>query len=289
MFKQKYAVFTMDVEPFSDTECISRSKETVNEELLDGFDEYIKILDENNIKATLFTVGNLAPKMSDKLKKCILNGHELALHNYEHIAPAEIEPEEFKKNLTKTKKELSNIFNTEISGFRAPFFGIDKEHLDIIKEAGFKYDSSFLKFSAARHIVDFELNDFEKRSKNIYKNGDFYEFGIPNHKMFGFPYPISGGGYIRLGYWPFIKGLIKQYIQKNDYYVFYLHPFELTKQKIPRMKHLKSYDKFYLNYGIKNYSKHIKQIISMLQKFGYTFITFEEFAEKLNKEKEALN
>lgn len=283
MLKQKYAIFTMDVESFTDTECVAYSKEKVEVDVLDGFDEYIKILDSNGIKGTLFTVGNLAPKMANKLKDCIKNGHELALHNYEHTAPAEIETERFKNNILEAKTKLSKMFNTEISGFRAPYFSMDKKHLDIIKEVGFKYDSSYLDFLAARHTVSLDLNNYKKIAKNVYKSGNFLEFEIPKHKMFGFPYPISGGGYIRLGYWPFIKGLIKEYLQQNDYYVFYLHPFELTSQKIPILKDLKLYDKFYLNYGIKAYANHIQQLIVMLKDLGYEFITFNELAEKINK------
>lgn len=283
MLKKKYAVFTMDVEAFTDTECVAYSKENVDIDLLDGFDEYIKILDKHGIKSTLFTVGNLAPKMAHKLKSCINNGHELALHNYEHTAPAEIEHECFKRNLLKIKNELSEMFQTEISGFRAPYFSMDESHLEIIKQTGFKYDSSFLDFSAARHTVDLNLDKYERISKNIYHNENFFEFGMPKHKMFGFPYPISGGGYIRLGYWPFIKGIIKEYLQENNYYVFYLHPFELTKQAVPLLKDLKLYDKYYLSYGIKTYAKHIEQIILILKKLGYTFITFNELTNELAK------
>lgn len=286
MLKNKYVVFTMDVESFTDTECVAKSKDTVNVDLLDGFDEYIKILDEHNIKCTMFTVGSLAPKMTDKLKSCINNGHELALHNYEHVSPNEIEPEIFKDKLLKSKSKLSEMFKTEVVGFRAPFFGIDKQHLEIIKEAGFKYDSSFLDFSVASHNVKFGLDDFKKISKDIYKKENFFEFGIPKRKMFGFNFPISGGGYVRLNYWPYIKNLIKQYLEENDYYVFYLHPFELTTQKIPNLKDLKLHDKYYLNHGIKSYADHIKQLISILKSLGYTFITFNELANKLNEQKE---
>lgn len=285
MFKKKYAVFTMDVEAFTDTECVAYSKEVVDIDLLDGFDEYIKILDKHGIKSTLFTVGSLAPKMAKRLKSCIENGHELALHNYEHIAPAEIDHESFRNNLLKSKNELSEMFGTEISGFRAPYFSMDESHLEIIKETGFKYDSSFLDFSAARHTVNLNLDNYEEISKNIYHNENFFEFGMQKHKLFGFPYPISGGGYIRLGYWPYIKSLIKEYLQKNNYYVFYLHPFELTNQSVPILKDLKPYDKFYLSYGIKTYANHIEQIINILKKLGYTFITFDELATKL-KQKE---
>ena len=76
----KYAVFTMDVEAFSDTECIRASGNRTEEELLDGFDRYISLLDRYGIKSTLFTVGRLAPQMTDRLRRCIRKGHRLALH-----------------------------------------------------------------------------------------------------------------------------------------------------------------------------------------------------------------
>jgi len=283
--QKKYAVFTMDVEAFTDTECVFNSKETVDVDLLDGFDEYIKILDEHDIKCTMFTVGKLAPKMVDKLKTCIDNGHELALHNYEHTAPVDIDPKDFKANLSKVKDELSKLFSTEISGFRAPFFSMDKPHLDIIRKLGFKYDSSFLDFSAARHTVDLDLHDYDRVSKHIYNKGNFFEFGLPNHRSFGVKFPVSGGGYVRLGCWPLVKGFIKQYLRKSDYYVFYLHPFELTNQKVPVLKDLKLHDIIYLKYGIKTYAQHIKQIIDMLKSLGYDFITFDTLVNKLEEEK----
>lgn len=283
MTKQKYAVFTMDVEAFSDTECVSRSSESVNVDLLDGFDEYIKILDKYSIKSTLFTVGSLAPKIADRLKSAIKNGHRLALHGLEHIAPMDLSHDAFKNDISSAKKALSDMFNTEISGFRAPFFSLDDSRLNILKELGFKYDSSHLDFSKARHTVKMHLNGFKECAKGIFKNNDFFEFSMSKQKIFGIPYPISGGGYVRLGNWSFIKGVIKHYLQNNEYYVFYLHPFELTNQKIPLLKDLKAYDKFYLQTGINSYGNHIEQLILMLKKLDYKFITFEELYETLSK------
>lgn len=283
MLRKKYAVFTMDVEAFTDTECISNSSENVSIDLLDGFDEYIKILDKYSIKSTLFTVGALAPKIADKLKSAINNGHKLALHGDEHKAPIDIPLENFKKRISEAKKNLSKLFDTEISGFRAPFFSMDNERLNVLKEIGFKYDSSNLGFSKARHTVNLDLSGFKEYGKNIFCRDNFFEFCISTHKVFGVSYPISGGGYVRLSNWEFIKGIIKQYLRKNDFYVFYLHPFELTKEKIPSFKSLKSYDKFYLKTGIKNYGKHIEELIVILKKLGFTFVSFEELYEILLK------
>ncbi len=284
MNHEKYAVFTMDVEAFSDTECIMNANEKTNVDVLDGFDEYIRILDKHNIKSTLFTVGKLAPKIADRMQRCLQNGHRLALHSYNHIAPMTQTPEVFRAEIKKAKQMLSDLFHTEIKGFRAPCFSLDKERMDILKELGFSYDSSHLGFSKARHTVDLDLSQFEQLRDGLFRQDSFYEFGLSKQNFFGLPYPVSGGGYVRLGNWEFIKGLIKQYINHHDYYVFYLHPFELTHQKVPILKELKSYDKYYLSFGIRSYARKVEQIILMLKQCGYKFITFEELAEKLDRE-----
>ncbi len=281
--KEKYAVLTMDVEAFTDTECVSNLQRQIDVDLLDGFDEYIKILDKYGIKGTLFTVGTLAPKIADKLKSCISNGHRIALHSYKHVASMTISAKQFKEDMEKAKRELSELLNTEILGFRAPCFSIDDERLQILKELGFKYDSSHLGFSPARHTVELTLKNFKQIRENIFCNDGFFEFGLSKQKIFGQPFPISGGGYVRLGNWAFIKQLILQYINQSDYYVFYLHPFELTTQKIPILKELKSYDKYYLKANVSSYGRHVEEIIKMLQAAGYKFVTFEQLSEILSK------
>ena len=58
-----------------------------------------------------------------------------------------------------------------------------------------------------------------------------------------------------------------------------------AKNKIPFIKDLKSYDKFYLSYGIRSYAGKIEKIIKMLKKCGYEFVTFEELSEIMSKER----
>jgi peptidoglycan/xylan/chitin deacetylase (PgdA/CDA1 family) len=284
MEHKKYAVFTMDVEDFSDTECISNLENKPYADLLDGFDEYIKILDRHGIKSTLFTVGSLAPKIAERLKKCVESGHRIALHSYDHIAPMKLTVEQFKNQVIKGRDTLKKLLNTEVTGFRAPCFSIDNERLDVLKELGFKYDSSVLDFSAARHTVKVNLERFKKLGKEIFCKDGFFEFGLSKGKFFGFDFPISGGGYVRLNNWGIIKNIIKYHVNQSDYYVFYLHPFELTKRKIPVAKELKSYDKYYLKKGIDNYGQHIEQIIILLQNAGYEFVTFEQLVDSYSLE-----
>lgn len=284
MRQKKYAVFTMDVESFSDTECIFSSGIQVNEDMLDGLDEYLKILDKYQIKSTLFTVGDLFPRIADRLRNYLNNGHRIALHSYSHIAPATVPLEQFREKLRHAKQQMQERLGVDVVGFRAPCFSIDKDRLQVLKELGFLYDSSFLDFQPARHTVKLDLEGFNQLRNCIFRHGDFYEFGLSKEKVFGLPFPISGGGYVRLSNWGFVKTLIRHHIHQNDYYVFYLHPFELTKQKIPFLKQLRSYDKYYIKQGIRTYAGRIEQIILMLQNSGYEFVTFEQLVHIMNQE-----
>ena len=284
MSHKKYAVFTMDVETFADTECISSSGIRVDVDLMDGLDEYIQILDKNHIKSTLFTVGDLAPRIVDRLQNYIGRGHNLAMHSYSHIAPMLVPVEQFRERTARAKEKMRNLFGVDVVGFRAPCFSMDKARLDVLQELGFRYDSSHLDYQLARHTVKLDLHNFQQLRDNIFRRNNFYEFGLSKEKFFGYPFPISGGGYVRLTNWGFIKALIKHYIHQNDYYVFYLHPFELTKQKVPFLKELKSYDKYYIKQGIRAYDRRIERIIEMLKKSGYEFVTFEQLVNIMDAE-----
>ncbi len=282
MSNTKYAVFTMDVEAFTDTECVRNSGADIDMDMLDGLDEYIRILNKYGIKSTLFTVGKLASKISDRLKKYIDSGHRLALHGYEHIAPMDIGLEQFKTQIAKAKKQLTDMFGVEVKGFRAPCFSMDNDRLNILKDLGFQYDSSHLGFSMARHTVDLCMDTFKELRNGIFYNNGFFEFGLSKQKFLGMDFPISGGGYVRLINWMLMKNMIKNYLKHNDYYVFYLHPFELTKQEIPFISSLKSYDKYYLKTGIKSYGKHVEELIQTLIAYDYEFVTFEELADVMS-------
>ena len=274
----------MDVETFADTECISSSGIQVDVDLMDGFDEYLKILDRHGIKSTLFTVGDLAPRMAEQLRTYIKKGHDLALHSYSHIAPMQVPLKQFREKTRRAKEWMRELFGVDVVGFRAPCFSMDKDRLEVLQELGFRYDSSHLDYSRARHTVKLDLKNFHKLREGIFRKNDFYEFGLSKEKVFGHNFPISGGGYVRLSDWGFIKALIWHYIHRNDYYVFYLHPFELTRQTVPFLKELKSYDKFYTRWGIRSYGRRIERIIKMLKKGGYEFVTFEQLANIMDKE-----
>lgn len=281
---KKYAVFTMDLECFTDTECVANSGAQVASEMLDGFDIYIRLLEKYNIRATLFTLCNTAAKMREKLSNCIRRGHQLALHGWNHIAPLLIEPERFRTETATAKNFLEREFGVKIRGYRAPCFSLDNQRLDILRQLGFHYDASRNDFSPARHTVQMDMGGYLEVTSGVFRDKDFCEFGLSHGKLFGMNFPISGGGYVRLFNWAVMKAAIRRYLRTHDYYVFYLHPFELSRERVPPIQGLKGYDQFYLNYGHRRFANKVEEIIRMLQGEGYEFVTFDELTDLIQQE-----
>lgn len=273
---KKYAVFTIDMERFSDTGCVKNHNADIDDEMLDGLDEYIRILEEYGIKSTIFTVGSLGIEEKDLMQKHIANGHEIALHSFEHIAPTKIDTDKFKENLIKSKKEIEDALGITVNGFRAPFFSLDDKHLKTVNNLDFKYDSSCMLSSD--NLKD-ELKNYNTIKKNIFNKNGFYEYGLSCSKILGITYPVSGGGYLRLGNWPFFKMMFNKYIRNNDLYVFYLHPFELSKHAVPKIENLAAKDRYYLKHGFNTLEKKIRYIIEKLNKKGFDFVTFDKLTE----------
>lgn len=285
--RKKYAVFTMDVEEFTDTECVANSGETVTRDMLDGLDEYIRLLEKHQIRATMFAVCRTAQREKERLQRYLRRGHRLALHGLQHTPPDCMDDARFLRETREAKALLEEEFQTKVTGYRAPCFSLDRSKLNILHGLGFRYDSSRMDFAPARHVEKLDMSGFRELLKGVFRKNGFYEFGMTCQKLFGRNYPISGGGYVRLGHWGFILPLIGSYLRENDYYVFYLHPFELSRERPPAMHGLKLYDRYYLNSGLHTYRLKVEAIIRMLKSCGYTFVTFDELADILERKGEA--
>ena len=95
--------------------------------------------------------------------------------------------------------------------------------------------------------------------------------------------PISGGGYLRLIPFFFINHYLKKYIKKNNSYIFYCHPFEVSNGKLPKFSELSFVERSYINHNRGKYLKRIEKIIKYLIKNNYEFNTFEQYIEKATR------
>ena len=168
-------------------------------------------------------------------------------------------------------------------GYRAPCFSLDRERLDIVKDIGFSYDASRIEFGNHPLYGSIDMSGYEHLSKMIYRSGDFMEFEATTLPVLGKNIPISGGGYLRLFPWLIMKTLINQYIKKNDLYVLYIHPFELSQLPVPAVPNTTTtLTKFRYLHGRNQVISRIKKLVNLLRSNGYSFTTFSKLQEQIN-------
>ena len=277
----------MDVESFSEVDCFKMANIDCDIDMYDGLDNFIELLDRNNIKSTLFVVSNTLHALRSRLRKYAKNGHEIALHGFNHTPPHKMTDDTFRQTTIWAKQHIEETCGVSISGYRAPYFGLDRSKLDIIRELGFDYDSSQMDFMIAWNNCDMDLSDFRHPRKLIYEKEGFFEYQVGCHKFFGQKYPISGGGYLRMSPWKIMKPALRKHLQENDLYIFYVHPFELSQKKLPRFRKMPFTHEMYLNTGRKNYCNKLDEVIQLLRSEGYQFTTFNELSLILKNENEA--
>lgn len=277
----KTAFMTMDVESLYDAQCLTSYDIKYDKQysMEDNASLYIDLLDKYNIKGTFFTVSTSLNVVEDILKKAAKNGHEIALHGLNHTSPFDISLEEFKKNTASAKKILEEKLETKIIGYRAPCFGVTEEVVKIIRDAGLKYDSSYLNYRRQMKSGKLSLTHFKRITSAIYRDKDFFEFALPKSHLFFSKVPIGGGSYIRLMDWGLYKKLFKNYVNTHDTFVFYAHPFEIAATKLPSLKGLPIYLKMYFSFFRRSYLKRLEWVIKYLKDHGFEFSTMREYIE----------
>ncbi len=195
----------------------------------------LDILADNNVKATFFFLGWVAERHPELVVKVRENGHEIATHGYAHKLIYEQSPEEFTKDLRKSISIIESITREKIIGHRGAGFSIKKDSLwalRIIAEAGLKYDSTI--FPAKRGHGGLETKETYPYMIEFGNDYKLWEFPISVIRVLGKNVPFSGGGYLRLfPYW-FIRESIKRINEKGQPAIIYIHPRDLDIKQ-PRL------------------------------------------------------
>lgn len=267
----------MDVEDWYHTyfpdKDVDRSKS-----LLDGLDVALDIMDQRNIKGSFFVVGEIADKISDRIKAMDQNGHDIACHNWVHLRPVTMSLEEYKTQLVKAKQKIESILGHEVAGYRAPSFGIDDAHFEVMRSCGFRYDSSKLKPQKSSKYGVLNLKGFTEQTPCIYKDNGFTEFEVSTQKI-GSMNMLLGGGYFRMLPWLFMRSMIKKYLKTGKLFVLYIHPIDLSPKPIPRVPGI-SFDKYLRTHVGKGSVVHrFKETLALLEDEGYEFTTFQQLTK----------
>ena len=278
----KKAVLSIDVEDWYHLDYFNKNNCDTSYSMLDGLNQYIDLIDELSLPSSFFVLGEIAEKRIDFFKDLALRGHDISSHGWDHQRPMTMNEDTFKKDIQRCYEVMAEINDGGNFGYRAPCFSLDRKRLEIIKELGFSYDSSRIEFDDHPLYGSLDMSGFNLHEERIFRHDNFFEFEVSTVSILGKNIPISGGGYLRIFPWIVMKQLIKKYLNQNELYVLYIHPFELSQLAAPNLPSSTSnLTKFRFDYGRSKVIYKIKKLIDLLDKNGYEFSTFSKIRNEI--------
>ena len=102
----------------------------------------LALLDESGNRGTFFTLGWVAQRYPEMVRRIAAAGHEIASHGSAHLRATDQSPAEFLDDIARAKTLLEDITGVEVRGYRAPSFSIGHTNpwaLDCVAQAGYRY------------------------------------------------------------------------------------------------------------------------------------------------------
>lgn len=213
-----------------------------------NIDRILKLLDNEQTKATFFTLGWVAERYPQMVRRIVAEGHELASHGYGHQRASDLTEAEFFQDVSHAKALLEDIGGRKVQGYRAPSFSIGTGNLwalDTLLRAGYRYSSSIYP---VKHD-HYGMPDAPRFAHQIREG--LMEVPPTTLRLFNRNLPSSGGGYFRLLPYALSRWMLQQVNQRDaEAAIFYFHPWEIDpdQPRVPGIG-LKTRFRHYVNIG----------------------------------------
>jgi polysaccharide deacetylase family protein (PEP-CTERM system associated) len=178
------------------------------------------------VKGTFFTLGWIAERYPALIRQIVAQGHEVASHGWDHSRVFNMTAEQFSHDISRARKTLEDISGSEVTGYRAPSFSIDKRtpwaHEELAR-AGYAYSSSVAPVKHD-HYGWPEAPRFGFRPVN---GSDFIELPVTTARFAGRTLAAGGGGFFRMLPYGFSQWAVRQVNSESRPAIIYFHPWEI--------------------------------------------------------------
>ena len=199
-------------------------------------DRVLALFDTAGVKATFFTLGWVAARYPETMRRIVAQGHELASHGWEHARVFTLDPASFAEDLHRTRGTLEDIGGQAVTGYRAPSFSIDARNPwahQVLAEQGYAYSSSVAPI-VHDHYGWREAPRFAFRPV---AGSPLVEIPVTTAEFAGRRIAAGGGGFFRVLPYAFTRWAIRQVNRRDGRpAVFYFHPWEVDPAQ-PRVAH----------------------------------------------------
>ncbi len=206
-------------------------------------DAILGLLDEADAKATFFTLGWIAERYPQLVRRIVDNGHELASHGYGHQRASDLTPAEFRADIVRAKRILEDLGGVAVRGYRAPSFSINQANwwaVEELENAGYVYSSSIYP---VRHD-HYGMPDAPRFPHRPNGADGILELPPTTLPLLGCNLPAAGGGWFRLLPYAMSRWMLRR-VNRQDRApcMFYFHPWELDPGQ-PRQAGLSARTRF---------------------------------------------
>lgn len=224
-------------------------------------DVILGLLDEANAKATFFTLGWIAERYPQVVRRIVDDGHELASHGYGHQRASDLTPEQFRDDITRAKQLLEDLGGVDIRGYRAPSFSINRKNwwaVEELKNAGYVYSSSIYP---VRHD-HYGMPDAPRFPHRPNGAAGILELPPTTVPLMGRNWPAAGGGWFRLLPYSMSRWMLNR-VNDRDHApcMFYFHPWELDAGQ-PRQSGLSARTRFRHYVNLQRMPGRLRQLLT---------------------------
>lgn len=123
---------------------IPASVRDLNAVYSDALPRFLRLFEEEGIRATLFVVGEDARRSGNRalLERAAHAGHEIGNHSMRHLHLPALPEDEAVREVLDADEILREITGEAIRGFRSPAWLPTEGLLDLLAERGYRYDAS---------------------------------------------------------------------------------------------------------------------------------------------------
>jgi len=185
------------------------------------------------VRGTFFTLGWVAERYPQLVRRIADGGHEIASHGAAHVRIPRQTPQQFRNDVEGTRKRLEDVSGRRVIGYRAASFSLDLSTpwaYDVLRETGHGYSSSVYPV-AHDHYGRPDAPRFPYPAPN-----GLWEIPLSTLRLLGRNWPCSGGGYFRLYPYALSRFALRRIVdEERERIVFYFHPWELDPDQ-PRTR-----------------------------------------------------
>jgi len=190
-------------------------------------DAILNKLDERQLKATFFCVGEMGRLFPEVIRKIQGQGHEIGCHSNIHTWLNKMTVSECRADTHQAVDSLEQCIGEKVKSYRAPAFSIaesNKWAFEVLVENGIEMDASI--FPAARSFGGFSHFGQKAPCMVEYHGVKIKEFPVCTAKVLGKETAYSGGGYFRF----FPLGFVEKQMKNSPYAMCYFHIGDLVPE-----------------------------------------------------------